>query len=283
MAFSANVLRVLIASPSDTADLRDAVEQALHEWNGDRAAASSVVLLPRRWETNAVPELTGADGQTVINRQLVDEADVVIGIFHSKLGQETPRYASGTAEELHEAKDAGKRVHVYFSSMPIARAHADPVALATLEGFKKEIEKLGLYGSFDTAGSLRDHVRRAIEADIVALELGPPSDARKPAREGAALQARAVKARSSYRLIVRNTGDADAEDISFDLTPTGGDGNSEAPMLLTDPGLFTLPRHGGEFSVPVILSWGMASQVKISFNWFEAGVAKASSHTVSFF
>ncbi|KQT93518.1 hypothetical protein ASG49_00410 [Marmoricola sp. Leaf446] len=283
MPFSANVLRVLIASPSDTAELRDAVEQALHGWNGDRAASSSVVLLPRRWETNAVPELTGEDGQTVINRQLVDEADVVIGIFHSKLGQETPRYASGTAEELHEAKDAGKRVHVYFSSMPIDRAQVNSEALATLEAFKKEVENLGLYGSFDTPGSLKDQVRRAIEADIVVLELGAPIDARKPVREGAALQARAVKAGSSYRLILKNTGDVDAEDISFVLTPAGDDRDSEAPMMLADPGQFTLPRHGGEISVPVVLSWGMASHVTISFNWSEAGFAKASSHTVSFF
>lgn len=34
MAFTATVLRVMIASPSDTAEARDAVEAAIYGWNG---------------------------------------------------------------------------------------------------------------------------------------------------------------------------------------------------------------------------------------------------------
>ena len=100
MTFPSTVLKVLIASPGDTRSLRDEVERALHEWNGDRAEASGAILLPRRWETNAVPLVTGTDGQSVINSQLVSDVDIVIGIFHATLGRPTPRAASGTAEEL---------------------------------------------------------------------------------------------------------------------------------------------------------------------------------------
>src|SRR5690606_15199984 len=100
---------------------RDSVEQSLHAWNTDRAEAASVILLPRRWESGVVPELTGEDGQSVINHQLVDGADIIVGVFSQTLGSATPRAASGTAEELQRARDAGKPVHVYFSEMPIDR------------------------------------------------------------------------------------------------------------------------------------------------------------------
>lgn len=292
MTFAANIIRVLIASPSDTAELRDAVEQALHEWNGDRSGASSVVLLPRRWETNAVPELTGEDGQSVINRQLVDEADVVIGIFHSKLGHETPRYASGTAEELHEATETGKRVHVYFSSMPIDRQHVNPEALATLASFKQEIEKLGLFGSFDTPGSLKDQVRRAIEADIVALDLVSPGVGRELARRSASLRAIYQSSREPddkgrmqtkrQRITITNTGETDASEITFRLEPAGHEGGLEAPHLFDEPPPFTLVANGGEASFPVITHSGTSNTATISFSWTEDGEPKTSAHTVSF-
>jgi hypothetical protein len=77
---------VLIASPGDTTPDRDQVEQAIASWNRDRAVASRVVLLPLRWEVDATSEFGGLDGQQVINKQLVEQADIVIGLFHGRLG-----------------------------------------------------------------------------------------------------------------------------------------------------------------------------------------------------
>lgn len=291
MPFAANVLRVLIASPSDTAELRDVVERALHEWNGDRSIQSAVMLLPRRWETNAVPELSGEDGQSVINRQLVADADVVIGVFHAKLGQKTPRYASGTAEELGEARNAGKRVHVYFSSMPVDRQQIDLEALATLDAFKKEIEELGLYGSFDTPGSLKEQVRRAIEADLTALNLGKPSVQGSRARDGASLRATYEYAREPnnmgrlvtrrQRLVVTNTGGAEAADITFELVPIAGD-DRQAPHLLGEGAPFTLPADGGRVAIPISTSAGTATTTTINFTWIEGDKEHTSSQTISF-
>jgi hypothetical protein len=116
MPFVAHVLRVLIASPGDTRDERDAVERALHEWNASRAAREHVVLLPRRWETNAVPVL-GGSGQGAINKQLLDNADVVIALFDSRLGQATqrapfleqPRRSSGRTPPASRSTSTSRR------------------------------------------------------------------------------------------------------------------------------------------------------------------------------
>ena len=55
MSFNAQTYRVLIASPSDLTDERQAVTDAINEWNAEHASAEGVVLLPVRWETHARP------------------------------------------------------------------------------------------------------------------------------------------------------------------------------------------------------------------------------------
>ena len=61
----------------------------------------------------------GGDPQSIINRQLVDEADIVIELFHCRLGRPTSPSASGTVEEIDRSVERGAKVHVFFSEMPI--------------------------------------------------------------------------------------------------------------------------------------------------------------------
>ena len=118
MSFPATVLRVLVASPSDVPDARDAVEGALHSWNRLHATTRNVVLLPWRWETNSVP-LLGGHPQEIINTQGVDGADIVVALFGSRLGSPTPDAVSGTVEEIERAVNSGKPVHLFFSRAPL--------------------------------------------------------------------------------------------------------------------------------------------------------------------
>lgn len=112
VAFEGRVLNVLIASPGDTAEARNVIERAIASWNSDRASRERTVLLSRRWETDAVPEM-GGDGQQVINRQLVDDADIVLAVFHSRLGAQTSRAESGTVEEVERARKRALRDGVW--------------------------------------------------------------------------------------------------------------------------------------------------------------------------
>ena len=47
-----------------------------------------------------MPRLGSGRGQGVINEQLVDDADIVLALFDSRLGQATAAAVSGTAEEI---------------------------------------------------------------------------------------------------------------------------------------------------------------------------------------
>jgi hypothetical protein len=282
----ANVLNVLIASPGDTSELRDVVELALHEWNGDRALASGVILLPRRWETNAVSDLEGPDGQSVINHQLVDDADIVIGVFQATLGRATPRAASGTAEELERAKEAGKRVHVYFSSMPLPRDH-DRLQLAALDEFKAVIADLGLYSPFESANTLKDLVKRAIEYDILRLALSAPVIRAHAGASPRAFyefvlepnkQGRSVRRREN--LVIVNDGDVAAEDTTVTLKSL--EVGQEAPTPFSKPVPFTLAPNGGVYKMPILLYAGSASQVEATIEWTEDDEPRFAVQTVSF-
>jgi hypothetical protein len=85
MAFESRVFQLLIASPSDVADERSVITDLVEEWNYANSRERGVVILPLAWETHTSPEM-GAPPQTIINRQIVDECDLVVGVFWNRLG-----------------------------------------------------------------------------------------------------------------------------------------------------------------------------------------------------
>ncbi len=145
--FDATVLKVLIATPGDTVDEVAAITKSIHGWNGRRAEAEGVILLPRHWKSDAVPLVDTNGAQSVIDSQLVDSADIVIAVFDSRLGQATEDAVSGTAHEIERTTEAGNPVHVYFSDEPISRK-VDPKELVRLNKFRKEMEAKGLLGVY---------------------------------------------------------------------------------------------------------------------------------------
>src|SRR5579872_4563995 len=89
----ATILNVLIASPSDVRDERDAVESAIHEWNANHHSETGIILLPVRWETHSYPG-SGDRPQAIINKQIVASSHLLIGIFGSRLGTHTGKAQS---------------------------------------------------------------------------------------------------------------------------------------------------------------------------------------------
>lgn len=289
MAFDAHVLKVLIASPSDTSEEREAVERALHAWNADRSEREEIVLLPRRWETNAVPRL-GGSGQSVINDQLVDRADIVIALFDSRLGMATKAAVSGTAEEIQRSHDAGKPVHVWFSEEPIPRG-ADLKQLKALEDFKATLMPLGLLGAYASPDDLTYKVRQAIEDDLNHLDLGAVKR-RVPAQEHAVLRAQYAserephvdnKGKTTYRtrherLVVRNSGTVAAADVRVELR--GLEESSTPPELMVRGTAPTLIPDS-DFSWPLLMSMGTGRAFEVVMTWNEGEEEHTESQHVS--
>lgn len=169
MSHLATAVYVMIASPSDVSDARNAVYTALARWNESNTQAQKIALIPLGWETGVVPTL-GDDPQAIINRQLLDRADIVFALFGSRLGRATPQAVSGTVEEIEKAEDAGKPVHLYFSTSPHPN-DVEPSQLQALRDFRTAVEPRGLYGTFGSPEELTAHVWQAITHDLNHLNV----------------------------------------------------------------------------------------------------------------
>ncbi|MGZ2224310.1 DUF4062 domain-containing protein [Glutamicibacter nicotianae] len=283
MSFTATVVQVFIASPSDTTPSRDAIERALSRWNASRAESDGLVILPRRYETSAVPQM-GNDGQQVINKQLVDSADIVIAVFANKLGSATPRSVSGTVEEIKEAHAAGKKVHVYFSEAPVPREYMDQVA--ELEKYKAEFQ--GLYGTYIDDSDLVDQVRHAIDTDMPSFGGVSHQDQKSSANPVARHQHdRFPKTDSKGRLkeghrhaiLIENKSSGDAVDFLVKFESEEGEAISGI-WFSSEPFKETLYGHD-ERRYAFEMSLTSPDRLVANMTWVEDGEEKTRRTTIS--
>lgn len=113
----------------------------------------------------------GERGQAVINHQLVDDADILIGIFKARIGTPTGISASGTIEEIDRFIAAEKPVMLYFWTGPIPNNH-DAEQFKLLRDYKNQIASRGIYADFAGEIELRTKVSRNLAAMMVRLSAG---------------------------------------------------------------------------------------------------------------
>jgi hypothetical protein len=157
---------ILIASPSDVVAERDIVSACARDWNSAHST-SGVHVRDVRWELDAIPSM-GERGQAVINHQLVDVADILIGLFKARSGTPTGISASGTIEEIDRFFAAEKPVMLYFSTGPIP----NPEQFRLLRDYKNQIASRGIYAEFIDENELRTKVSRNLAAMMVRLSAG---------------------------------------------------------------------------------------------------------------
>jgi hypothetical protein len=174
MSSKSEVYRILIASPSDLAEERQAATEAVYEWNAQHAGAESVVLLPVKWETHAVPQ-SGVRPQEALNRQLVRASDILVGMFWTKLGTNTGVAESGTVEEIDQFVAADRPALLYFSSRPIDPNKIDLKQHRKLRNFKTATYKKALVGTFSTIAELRQTLGRDLVRHVRELKASAPS------------------------------------------------------------------------------------------------------------
>ena len=174
MPFKASTYRVMIASPSDLSRERQAATEAINDWNAQHAAAEGIVLLPLKWETHATPR-AGVRPQEAINTQLVDNCDILVGMFWTKLGTSTGVAESGTVEEIDRCVAAGKPTLLYFSTRPIDPSKVDPRQHKKLKSFKEATYKAALVGGFSRIDELRQTVLRDLMSEMRRLNQGKRS------------------------------------------------------------------------------------------------------------
>ncbi len=173
MPFRSDTYRVLIASPSDLVEERQAVTEAINDWNVQHAAAELVTLLPVKWETQAMPQ-SGIRPQDAVNRQLVQECDILVGMFWTKIGTNTGVAESGTVEEIDQFVEAGKPALLYFSNRPLDPNKIDMKQHKKLKKFKDVTHTKALTGNFGGIEELKHTLTRDLLRQVRELKAEKP-------------------------------------------------------------------------------------------------------------
>jgi len=145
--FSAHVYRVMIGGPSDVAEERGVIRTVIADWNAVHAEDRAVVLSPLSWDTDAAPSMAGP-AQDIINRQVLDRADILVAVFWTRIGTPTNTSRSGTVEEIERHATSGKPTMLYFSDAPLPPSRIDHAQYEALRDFRGSCMQRGLLESY---------------------------------------------------------------------------------------------------------------------------------------
>lgn len=190
MSYTARVVKVMIASPSDVAKERQLIRDVIQEWNAIHAEDRRIVLMPVGWETHSAPDM-GDRPQAIINKQLLKSCDLLVAVFWTRLGSPTGVESSGTVEEINEHLVSGKPAMIYFSTVPVRMDSVDGEQYANLRAFKEELRSRGLFDEYDDLTTFRMKFARHLAQRVIASFAGgeqtgeldrlPPPAERPPA------------------------------------------------------------------------------------------------------
>jgi len=162
-----------MASPSDTREERERLEQIVAELNRTWASTLSLEIELVRWETHAYPGFN-TDPQATINEEIRDDFEIFIGLLWARVGTPTPRATSGTLEEFERAYARFKTnpesisLLFYFKEQPISPSAIKPDDVDQIQKFRNGLGGLGgLYWTFQTTAEfealVRPHLARIIQ------------------------------------------------------------------------------------------------------------------------
>ena len=117
--------------------------------------------MPAGWETHAAPSM-GDRPQEIINKQVLDNCDLLIGAFWTRIGTPTGKSVSGTVEEIEKHISAGKPAMLYFSSAPVRHESVDQSQYEKLNKFKKKCQKSGLIVTYDNLSEFKERLYRQL-------------------------------------------------------------------------------------------------------------------------
>jgi hypothetical protein len=152
MPRQATAYTVVIASPGDTETERKALAEVVHAWNATNSAATGIVLLPVSWEIHATPDIG--------HGQVTRDADMLVGVFWTRLGAPTGEAESRTIDEIDRFRKAGKHVVLYFSDAPAIPDKANRERYERLEDYRARCQRDGSVDRYDSVTELREKFDR---------------------------------------------------------------------------------------------------------------------------
>lgn len=158
--------KVFIASPDDVISERDIIEKEIN-----KISIPKVRLKVIRWE-NDLPSTSGTKPQDLINNFLLDECDLLVGLFWTKFGKKTKNADSGTVEEIEKFILNRKPVILYFFDKPVNPLSINSEDIEKIKQFREKYKDNGIYKVLNSNEYLIDNIRKDIIYNIEELEKG---------------------------------------------------------------------------------------------------------------
>jgi len=165
MSYIAQVYNVMIASPSDVARERKLARDIIYDWNTINSYSKKICLLPLGWEHDSSPEM-GNRAQDILNKQILEKSDLLIGIFWTRIGSPTGEEISGTVEEINKHITADKPTMLYFSDIPVIPTRFNQDQYEKLQNFRKECLNKGLVESYTKIADFESKLMRQLSLKI---------------------------------------------------------------------------------------------------------------------
>ncbi len=165
---------IVISCPSDMDSSRHLVEQAVNTINEQYGEIKNCRFQVKYWSKDVL--FTNGDPQELINRGIIDDADLVIALFGGKLGSPTEKAASGTIEEIEEMIKNNKDTIVCFWDKEFVFNTSESAAQirewTRLQDFKDQYK--GLYLTFKSDDELVQRLVNQLRLFLIkkSVELG---------------------------------------------------------------------------------------------------------------
>lgn len=170
---SVRILRLLLSSPGDVTDEREAVSRAVFRFNQQEVEENGLFIKLIRWEDMA-PQI-GPGAQHVINSQ-IGEYDIFCGIMWNRFGTPTDIAASGTEEEFRAAVEAWHAsskpwITFYFCDRPTQFTNEQQLdQKARVMRFRVELNALGVVRKYITVDEFEHMVFQDLLKIVGRLE-----------------------------------------------------------------------------------------------------------------
>jgi len=165
MPLDGKIFQVMIASPGDVQEERQIAREIINEWNSINSKKTKIFLLPLSWEKEVAPQI-GKPPQEIINKEILNDCDLLVGIFWTRIGTPTKEFASGSVEEIQKHIDTEKPAMIYFSSKKINPESLDSEQYKSLKKFEKYCKSIGIIEHFDDTETFEKKFRRHLSQII---------------------------------------------------------------------------------------------------------------------
>lgn len=159
-----NSYKIFISSPSDVKNERDIIENVIKSFSIEKG----IDLIPIRWEKD-LPTTSGKRAQNVINEELLNQCDLLVGLFCTRFGSPTQEYESGTAEEIEKFINMDRKVILYFLDKSITPSEIDPEELRKIKEFQEKYKEKGIYKRLKVEG-LEEALKKDLAYNINKLQ-----------------------------------------------------------------------------------------------------------------